>query len=86
MNVKKEDIEEVMDKAEGKWGSWVRYVIGALIGALVAGGVITLSGCGLGVAGVKVSGEQGMLEIGVDKYGNVVVVGIPQVEQIKGGK
>lgn len=84
MDIKKEDIKGVMDKAESRWGNWVKYVIGAIVGALVAGGVITLSGCGLGVDGVKVTGDQGMLEIGVDKDGNVVVVGVPQVEQRKG--
>lgn len=74
MKVNKSDIEKVGQYAEKKWGSWVKWVIGAIVGALVAGGVITLSGCG---ATVTVASEQGMLQVQSD--GKIII--IPAVMQ-----
>lgn len=69
MKVNKSDIEKVGQYAEKKWGSWVKWVIGAIVGALVAGGVITLSGCG---ATVTVASEQGMLQVQSD--GKIIII------------
>lgn len=74
MKVNKSDIEKVGQYAEKKWGSWVKWVLGAIVGALVAGGVITLSGCG---ATVTVASEQGMLQVQSD--GKIII--IPAVMQ-----
>lgn len=49
MNLEKDKIEQATDAAASRWGSWVKYVIGALIGALAAAGVITVSGCTVSV-------------------------------------
>lgn len=46
MNVNKNDIEKVQQAASARWGNWVKYVIGAIIGALAAAGYITVTGCG----------------------------------------
>ena len=46
MNVNKNDIEKVQQAASARWGNWVKYVIGAIIGALSAAGYITVTGCG----------------------------------------
>lgn len=73
MKVDKDDIKQVSELATARWGNWVKYVIGAVVGALVAGGVITLSGCG---ATVTVSGEQGMIQ-----YDGSRVIIIPAVRQ-----
>lgn len=46
MNVNKQDIEKAQQAASARWGNWVKYVIGAIIGALAAAGYITVTGCG----------------------------------------
>ncbi len=46
MNINKQDIEKVQQAASARWGNWVKYVIGAIIGALAAAGYITVTGCG----------------------------------------
>lgn len=46
MNVNKNDIEKAQQAASARWGNWVKYVIGAIIGALAAAGYITVTGCG----------------------------------------
>ena len=46
MNVNKNDIEKVQQAASARWGNWVKYVIGAIIGALAAAGYSTVTGCG----------------------------------------
>ena len=38
MNVNKNDIEKAQQAASARWGNWVKYVIGAIIGALAAAG------------------------------------------------
>lgn len=49
MNLEKDKIEQVTAAAESRWGAWVKYIIGAAIGALAAAGVITVSGCTVSV-------------------------------------
>lgn len=49
MNLEKDKIEQVTDAAASRWGSWVKYVIGAIIGALAASGIISVSGCTVSV-------------------------------------
>ena len=49
MNLEKDKIEQVTAAAESRWGAWVKYLIGAVIGALAAAGVITVSGCTVSV-------------------------------------
>ena len=34
MNVNKNDIEKVQQAASARWGNWVKYVIGAIIGGI----------------------------------------------------
>ena len=46
MNITKQDIEKAQQAASARWGNWVKYVIGAIIGALAAAGYITVTGCG----------------------------------------
>lgn len=46
MNINKQDIKKVQQAASARWGNWVKYVIGAIIGALAAAGYITVIGCG----------------------------------------
>ena len=46
MNINKQDIEKAQQAASARWGNWVKYVIGAIIGALAAAGYITVTGCG----------------------------------------
>lgn len=70
----REDVESVGELAEKKWGGWAKWLLGAIVGALVAGGVITLSGCG---ATVTVASEQGMLQVQSD--GKIII--IPAVMQ-----
>lgn len=60
------------------WGikeSWAKIIAGAIIGALVAGGVFTLTGCG---TTVTVSSEQGMLS-----YDGGRITITPAVQDIK---
>lgn len=40
MNINKQDIEKAQQAASARWGNWVKYVIGAIIGALAAAGYI----------------------------------------------
>lgn len=60
MQISKDDINTISQKATSRWGNWAKYLIGAIIGALVAGGVLTVTGCGTSVSVVS---DQGMLEI-----------------------
>ena len=46
MNINKQDIEKAQQAASARWGNWVKYVIGAIIGALAAAGYVTVTGCG----------------------------------------
>lgn len=46
MNINKNDIEKAQQAASARWGNWVKYVIGAIIGALATTGYITVTGCG----------------------------------------
>ena len=46
MEVKKSIIEKLMARVKT---AWVQWVIGAVIGALAAAGVITVSGCTVSV-------------------------------------
>ena len=46
MEVKKSVIEKLMARVKTRWVQWV---IGAVIGALAAAGVITVSGCTVNV-------------------------------------
>ena len=46
MNINKQDIEKAQQAASARWGNWVKYVIGAIIGALAAAGYITVTGFG----------------------------------------
>ena len=46
MEVEKKTIEKVLSYCKQKWVQWV---IGAIVGALAAAGVITVSGCTVNV-------------------------------------
>ena len=46
MEVKKSIIEKLLERIKVRWVQWV---IGALVGALAAAGVITVSGCTVNV-------------------------------------
>lgn len=76
MKVDRDDIKKVSELATARWGNWVKYVIGAVAGALIAGGIFTLSGCG---TTVTVSSDQGMLQ--VDSKG--VIIYTPPVHEFK---
>lgn len=71
------------------WGikeSWAKIIAGAVIGALAAAGVLTVTGCGVS-AGVSLSSEQGVLSVSRDRESGAVVVSVvPPVVQEKGGK
>lgn len=45
MNINKQDIDKITTAAANRWGVWAKYLIGALIGALAAAGVLTVTGC-----------------------------------------
>ncbi|MGN0869459.1 MAG: hypothetical protein ACI4O9_08070 [Akkermansia sp.] len=45
MNINKQDIEKITSAAESRWGAWAKYLIGAIIGALAAAGVLTVTSC-----------------------------------------
>lgn len=49
MNINKQDIEKALQAASARWGNWVKYAIGAIIGALATAGYITVTGCGQGI-------------------------------------
>ena len=49
MQLEKNKIEQVTDAAASRWGAWVKYLIGAIIGALAAAGVVTVTGCTVSV-------------------------------------
>lgn len=49
MQLEKDKIEQVTAAAESRWGAWVKYLIGAIIGALTAAGVVTVTGCTVSV-------------------------------------
>ena len=76
MNIEKDEIEKVANYAESRWGKWGKILVGALAGALIAGGIFTLSGCG---TTVTVSSDQGMLEIN----SNGVVIYTPPIYETK---
>ncbi|MBT8778608.1 hypothetical protein [Akkermansia muciniphila] len=46
MNINKQDIEKAQQAASARWGNWIKYAIGAIIGALATAGYITVTGCG----------------------------------------
>ena len=46
MNINKQDIDKVQQAASARWGNWVKYAIGAIIGALAVSGYVTVTGCG----------------------------------------
>lgn len=41
----RDTIEKLSSAAESRWGKWARVAIGAVVGALVAAGVLTVTGC-----------------------------------------
>lgn len=49
MKLEKDEIKQVTAAAESRWGAWVKYIIGAIIGALATAGVITVTGCTVSV-------------------------------------
>lgn len=71
------------------WGikeSWAKIIAGAVIGALAAAGLLTVTGCGVS-AGVSLSSEQGVLSVSRDGASGAVVVSVvPPVVQQKGRK
>lgn len=84
MDIKRDTVEKLMAAGAGRWGNWVKYVIGAIVGALVAAGVLTVTGCGVS-AGVSLSSEQGVLSVSRDGASGAVVVSmVPPVVQRKG--
>lgn len=83
MDIKKETIEKIISKGETRWGSWVKYLIGAIIGALAAAGYLTVTGCA-SWADVSLSSDQGTMTYTRDADGKLVVTVIPVVIDQKG--
>lgn len=63
MNVSKKTIEKVLVRCKKQW---VKWLVGALVGALAAAGVLTVTGCTLSVDPAVV---RYVLENPVDKTG-----------------
>ena len=81
MNINKQDIEKAQQAASARWGNWVKYVIGAIIGALAAAGYITVNGCGT-AANISLSSDQGMISVSRAADGSLVVSTVPAIPQI----
>lgn len=80
MNVNKTDIEKVQQAATSRWGKWVGYVIGAIVGALAAAGYLTVSGCET-AANLSLSSDQGQLSVSRAADGSLVVSAAAPVVQ-----
>lgn len=68
------------------WGikeSWAKIIAGAIIGALAAAGVFTVSGCGT-AGDFTLSSDQGVLSVSYDENGNLIITNTPVVNQQKG--
>lgn len=63
MNIEKNTIEKLMARCKA---AWVKWVIGALVGALAAAGILTVTGCTLSVDPAVV---RYVLENPIDKSG-----------------
>ena len=81
MNINKNDIKKAQQAASARWGKWVGWVIGAIIGALAAAGYITVSGCGT-AANISLSSDQGMLSVSRAADGSIIVSAVPAVPQV----
>lgn len=66
------------------WGikeSWAKIIAGAIIGALAAAGLFTMTGCST-AANLSLSSNQGMLSISRAPDGSLVVSAAPPVHQV----
>jgi hypothetical protein len=68
------------------WGikeSWAKIIAGAVIGALVAAGVFTQSGCGV-TGNINLSSDQGGISVSKAPDGSFIISTTPPVIQQKG--
>lgn len=88
MNIKKTTIEKLLQTSETRWGKWTRYIIGAIIGALAAAGIITvtLTSCTT-TAALSLSSDQGAMTLTRDpSTGAITLSVLPPIPQITPGK
>lgn len=87
MDIKKTTIEKLLQTSETRWGKWTRYIIGAIIGALTAAGILTITtGCTT-TAGLSLSSDQGTMTLTRDATTGTITVSIlPPIPQITPGK
>lgn len=80
MSTNKEKVSWITGLLTG-WGikeSWAKVIAGAVIGALVAAGILTVTGCA-NWADVSLSSDQGSMTYTRDADGKVCVTVIPAV-------
>ena len=70
MNINKHDIDQLTTAAANRWGSWAKYLIGALIGALAAAGVLTVTGCTVSPAQAQ---DMHALDAFLHEYGALII-------------
>lgn len=87
MDIKKTTIEKLIQTSETRWGKWTRYIIGAIIGALAAAGILTITtGCTT-TDGISLSSDQGAMTLTRDATTGAITVSIlPPIPQITPGK
>ena len=67
MNVAKETIEKLMARCKE---AWVKWLLGALIGALAAAGVLTVTGCTVSPAQAQ---DMRALDAFLHAYGALII-------------
>ena len=70
MNINKQDIDKIATAAEKRWGAWAKYLLGALIGALAAAGVLTVTGCTVSPAQAQ---DMRALDAFLHEYGALII-------------
>lgn len=70
MNINKQDIDTIATAAEKRWGAWAKYLLGALIGALAAAGVLTVTGCTVSPAQAQ---DMRALDAFLHEYGALII-------------
>lgn len=70
MNINKQDIDKLTTAAANRWGAWAKYLLGALLGALAAAGVLTVTGCTVSPAQAQ---DMRALDAFLHEYGALII-------------